>query len=91
MFQLATEGLPTFGTLEDEASFRGRGQDPPFRIPVKAYRPNRSLRSSGRPAPIAVMQKALSSARAGGVRSAEGEPTGEVDAAAGAGAGSAGA
>ena len=32
---------------------------------------------TGRPAPIDVMQKALSSARAGGLRSAEGEPTGE--------------
>jgi shikimate dehydrogenase len=46
---------------------------------------------TGRPAPIPVMQKALSAARAGGVRSAEGEPTGEIDAATGAGAGSAGA
>jgi shikimate dehydrogenase len=44
---------------------------------------------TGRPAPIVVMQKALSTARAGGVRSAEGEPTGEVPAA-GAGAGSTG-
>jgi shikimate dehydrogenase len=32
---------------------------------------------TGLPAPIDLMQKALSTARAGGVRSAEGEPTGE--------------
>jgi shikimate dehydrogenase len=32
---------------------------------------------TGRPAPIEVMQRALSAARAGGLRSAEGEPTGE--------------
>jgi shikimate dehydrogenase len=32
---------------------------------------------TGKPAPIEVMQKALSAARADGVRSAEGEPTGE--------------
>ncbi len=32
---------------------------------------------TGRPAPIEVMQKALSEARAGGVRSAEGEPAGD--------------
>ena len=32
---------------------------------------------TGRPAPIDVMQKALSTARAGGLKSAEGEPTGE--------------
>jgi shikimate dehydrogenase len=32
---------------------------------------------TGRPAPIEVMHKALSSARAGGVRSAEGEPAGD--------------
>jgi hypothetical protein len=49
---------------------------------------------TGRPAPVDVMQRALSEARAGGVKSAEGEPTGEpqppTDAeatAAGAGAG----
>ena len=32
---------------------------------------------TGKPAPVEVMQKALSTARAGGVRSAEGEPAGE--------------
>ena len=32
---------------------------------------------TGNPAPVEVMQKALSSARAGGVRSAEGEPAGD--------------
>ena len=48
---------------------------------------------TGRPAPVDVMQRALLEARAGGVKSAEGEPTGEpqpADAeatAAGAGAG----
>ena len=42
---------------------------------------------TGRPAPIEVMGRALSAARAGGLRSAEGEPTGEPqEAAAGAGA-----
>ena len=45
---------------------------------------------TGRTAPIDVMQKALSEARARGLRSAEGEPTGEptiaTQAAAGAGA-----
>jgi shikimate dehydrogenase len=49
---------------------------------------------TGRPAPIEVMQKALSTARAGGLRSAEGEPTGEAEAAgagAAAGGGSTGA
>ncbi len=46
---------------------------------------------TGRPAPVDVMQKALSTARAGGVRSAEGEPTGEPEpTAAGAGSASAG-
>jgi shikimate dehydrogenase len=45
---------------------------------------------TGRPAPTDVMQRALSEARAGGVRSAEGEPTGEPTPAAGAGAGPAG-
>ncbi len=46
---------------------------------------------TGRPAPVDVMQKALSAARAGGVRSAEGEPTGEPEAtAAGAGSSSGG-
>ncbi|MEA2519252.1 MAG: shikimate dehydrogenase [Chloroflexota bacterium] len=37
---------------------------------------------TGRPAPTDVMQAALSKARAGGVRSAEGEPAGEPDVAA---------
>ena len=47
---------------------------------------------TGRPAPTDVMQRALSEARAGGVRSAEGEPAGEIPSpAAGAGAGPAGA
>jgi len=48
---------------------------------------------TGRPAPVEVMQKALSAARAGGLRSAEGEPAGDAGAAAGssAGAGPAGA
>ena len=48
---------------------------------------------TGRPAPVEVMQRALSAARAGGVRSAEGEPAGDDGAAAGssAGAGPAGA
>jgi shikimate dehydrogenase len=32
---------------------------------------------TGRPAPVELMQQALAAARAGGVRSAEGEPTGE--------------
>lgn len=45
---------------------------------------------TGRPAPIEVMQRALSTARAGGVRSAEGEPAGD-DAAAGTTASPAGA
>ena len=35
---------------------------------------------TGRPAPLDVMRTALASARAGGVRSAEGEPTGSPDA-----------
>ncbi len=43
---------------------------------------------TGKPAPVELMQKALSTARAGGVRSAEGEPTGEPEPTA-AGAGSA--
>jgi shikimate dehydrogenase len=49
---------------------------------------------TGLPAPIEVMQKALSTARAGGLRSAEGEPTGESEPAASAaasGGGSSGA
>ncbi|HET7704372.1 MAG TPA: shikimate dehydrogenase [Candidatus Limnocylindrales bacterium] len=47
---------------------------------------------TGRPAPTDVMGRALSEARAGGVRSAEGEPTGEAPSpAAGAGTGPAGA
>lgn len=48
---------------------------------------------TGRPAPVEVMQKALSAARAGGLRSAEGEPAGDEGAIAGssAGAGPAGA
>ncbi len=37
---------------------------------------------TGQPAPLAVMQAALADARAGGLRSAEGEPTGEPAAAA---------
>jgi len=42
---------------------------------------------TGRPAPVEVMGRALSAARAGGLRSAEGEPAGEPqEAAAGAGA-----
>ncbi|MBA2721055.1 MAG: shikimate dehydrogenase [Chloroflexi bacterium] len=45
---------------------------------------------TGQPAPTDVMQKALSKARAGGVRSAEGEPTGEPDVATAGSAGSAG-
>ena len=36
---------------------------------------------TGRPAPLDVMRAALATARAGGVRSAEGEPAGEVAAA----------
>ena len=40
---------------------------------------------TGLPAPIDVMQEALSTARAGGVRSAEGEPAGDTPAAAAAG------
>jgi shikimate dehydrogenase len=49
---------------------------------------------TGQPAPVDLMQKALSTARAGGVRSAEGEPTGEPEpttAAAGSAAGGSGA
>jgi shikimate dehydrogenase len=42
---------------------------------------------TGLPAPVEVMQRALSEARAGGVRSAEGEPAGDDAAAAGAAAG----
>jgi shikimate dehydrogenase len=42
---------------------------------------------TGMPAPIERMQKALSEARAGGVRSAEGEPAGDEPAATGAAAG----
>lgn len=34
---------------------------------------------TGQPAPIELMQEKLAEARAGGVRSAEGEPTGEPD------------
>jgi shikimate dehydrogenase len=46
---------------------------------------------TGKPAPVDLMQKALSTARAGGVRSAEGEPTGEPQpTAAGAGSGAGG-
>ena len=43
---------------------------------------------TGLPAPVDVMQRALSAARAEGVRSAEGEPAGEPEATA-AGAGTA--
>ena len=46
---------------------------------------------TGRAAPTELMQKALSAARAGGIRSAEGEPTGEPDPASAGSAGSAGA
>ncbi len=46
---------------------------------------------TGRAAPTELMQKALSAARAGGVRSAEGEPTGEPDPASTGASGSAGA
>ncbi|HEV7810979.1 MAG TPA: shikimate dehydrogenase [Candidatus Limnocylindrales bacterium] len=46
---------------------------------------------TGRPAPVDLMQRALSTARAGGVRSAEGEPTGEPTEAAPTSATSAGA
>ena len=46
---------------------------------------------TGRAAPTELMQKALSAARAGGVRSAEGEPTGEPDPAPTGASGSAGA
>ena len=46
---------------------------------------------TGVAAPIDVMQRALSEARAGGLRSAEGEPAGDDPAAARAGAGAAGA
>jgi shikimate dehydrogenase len=45
---------------------------------------------TGQPAPLELMQEKLAEARAGGVRSAEGEPAGAVSAA-GAGAGTAGA
>jgi shikimate dehydrogenase len=46
---------------------------------------------TGLPAPIDVMQAALSTARAGGVRSAEGEPAGDAPATAEAGTGATGA
>jgi hypothetical protein len=46
---------------------------------------------TGRPAPVELMQRALSTARAGGVRSAEGEPTGEPTGTAPTSAGAAGA